>query len=110
MEKAVNRATKGARGLVRLQQVLGRQRLFVDARDKQSGSGYAGVIDPLLLVLTEQAETLGRNSARAIENTQLPVPRSRQPYCHTSVIGNTPALFPKCPSPYISSIVRSARK
>jgi hypothetical protein len=48
--------------LVRLQQVLGRQRLFVDAREQ--GSGYAGVIDPLLLVLNGQAETLGRNSAR----------------------------------------------
>jgi hypothetical protein len=48
--------------LVRLQQVLGRQRLFVDAREQESG--YAGVIDPLLLVLNGQAETLGRNSAR----------------------------------------------
>ncbi len=48
--------------LVRLQQVLGRQRLFVDFRDRESG--YAGVIDPLLHVLNEQAETLSRNSAR----------------------------------------------
>jgi hypothetical protein len=48
--------------LVRLQQVLGRHRLFVDVRDKESG--YAGVIDPLLVVLDGQAETLIRNSAR----------------------------------------------
>jgi hypothetical protein len=48
--------------LVRLQQVLVRQQVFVEADHKESG--YAGVINPLLLVLSDQAERLSINAAR----------------------------------------------
>jgi hypothetical protein len=48
--------------LVRLQQVLTRQQVFVGAERKESE--YAGVINPLLQVLDDQAERLNINSAR----------------------------------------------